>query len=171
MRRSLVDIGDHWPRKEAMGSSGRQRFIRKASISSSVGALTSSRLLYGLFLSSSCIRASICFTRLSSASSAWETEMDQSSISQISASKDIKTYIKMNLPSLVSLSSSLRSLNHCCQSDASCSFCSSFSSSSLLPSCLDASEDWAQYHDHKWALRDYMFLIIRMSPTIFWVFK
>lgn len=38
-------ISDHWPRKEAMGSSGRLRFMRKASISSSVGSFTSCRLL------------------------------------------------------------------------------------------------------------------------------
>lgn len=53
---------------------------------------------------------------------------------------------KATVPSLVSPSSSLRSPNHCCQSGASCSSCSSFSSSSLLPSCLDASENGASFH-------------------------
>lgn len=72
--------GGQCPRKEAIGSSGRGRFIRKASISSSVGAFTSSRLLYGLFLSSSCIMVSTCFTRLSSASRAWDTYRGQRSV-------------------------------------------------------------------------------------------
>lgn len=47
---------------------------------------------------------------------------------------------KITLPSSVSPSSSLRPLNHCRQSlFSSCSFCSSFSSSSLLSSYLCAS--------------------------------
>lgn len=57
----------HCPRKEAMGSSGRQRFMRKASISSSVGSRTSFRLLYGRFLSSSCIISATCLSLCSSA--------------------------------------------------------------------------------------------------------
>lgn len=48
-KRSLGGGGDprwghSWLRKEAMGSSGRWRFMRKASISSSVGSFTSCRL-------------------------------------------------------------------------------------------------------------------------------
>lgn len=133
-----------------MGSSGRQRFMRKASISSSVGALTSSRLLYGLFLSSSCIIASICFIRLSSASSAWETEETDQEVDQSlrwAATRDMRPGLRAAIPSLVSPSSSLHSPNHCCQSGASCFSYSSFSSSSLLPSCLDASEDGASFHN------------------------
>lgn len=78
LRKGCMKWWRHWPRNEAMGSSGRQRFMRKASISSSVGAFTCPKLLYGLFLSSSCISASTCFTRLSSASNAWEEETDRS---------------------------------------------------------------------------------------------
>lgn len=65
-----------------------------------------------------------------------------------SATRAMRPESKATVPSLVSLSSSLRSLNHCCQSGASCSFCSSFSSSSLLPFCLDASEDGALCHHY-----------------------
>lgn len=60
----------HCERKLAMGSSARGRFILKASISSSVGSRTSVRLLYGRFLSSTCIIAITSFWRCSSASRA-----------------------------------------------------------------------------------------------------
>ena len=126
----------HCPRNEAMGSSGRQRFMRKASISSSVGAFTCPKLLYGLFLSSSCNSASTCFTRLSSASNAWEEETDGS---QPEVRQSWDTNRNTTIPSSVFPFSSLHFLNHCCQRCASCSFCFSFSSS-LSPSYLCASK-------------------------------
>ncbi len=62
-----ISVFIHCPRKEAMGSSVRLRFMRKASISSSVGSRTSFRLPYGRFLSSSCIISATCFSLCSSA--------------------------------------------------------------------------------------------------------